>query len=139
MRVRGFETEHTWQYGERSHSFNAANNKSRHSTRSWPALLTPLLITYFSNNKLNTFSRGSSVSIVNSLPSGRPRLKCLQGRDSFRHRVDIGSGGLSLSYPMDTGTSPRGQSGRGLKLTIHLHLVLRLRIRRTMPPFPYTS
>jgi len=46
----------------------------------------------------HTGSRDSSVSIVTRVRAGRP------GFDSLHHRVQIGSGVYTASYPMGTGT-----------------------------------
>jgi hypothetical protein len=45
------------------------------------------------------------------------------------HRFHTDSGVRPASYPIGTGDSLRGKSGRGVKLTTQLHLVLRLTIR----------
>jgi hypothetical protein len=55
-------------------------------------------------------------------------LDSLAMQDFFLfHSVQTDSGADPASYPMDTGVSPLGQSGRGVKLTTHLHLVPRSR------------
>jgi hypothetical protein len=59
------------------------------------------------------------------------------GNQSYQDHDQTGSGAHPASYPMGTrGSSLRGWSGRGVKLTTHLLLVPRWRMRGTVPPFP---
>jgi hypothetical protein len=51
--------------------------------------------------------------------------------------IQISSSVYTASYSLDIGTTPQGQSDRGLNLRNHLHLIFKLKINGSIPLYYY--